>query len=156
MISQRLKQTGDTIIEVLIVITLLSFILGGAYVVVNRGTQEVRDAQERSEAVNIAKGQLELLRNAGSKTYQTTAGKTFCFKGDPAVLTPNNSINQGSLPALGSDDFSKYDCSISPQGGVTYYMAIDYTNASNTYDVHVRWDKIGGGNNETVLNYRMY
>src|SRR5687768_7725289 len=87
---RRLKQTGDTIVEVLIAITILSFILGGAYVVVSKSATSMCTAQERGEAVTIAQGQVEKLRVAGANTRLGTNGRTFCFVGEALVPTPNN------------------------------------------------------------------
>lgn len=55
----RLKQTGDTIVEVLIAVVVVSVILVGAYTISNVSMRQIRISQERGEAQKIASGQLE-------------------------------------------------------------------------------------------------
>lgn len=54
---------GDTIVEVLISISVLSLILTASYALANRSSQGVRQAQERSEALKITEGLLEKLKS---------------------------------------------------------------------------------------------
>lgn len=58
---QPLKQTGDTIVEVLIAVVVVSVVLVGAYTISNASLRQIRISQERGEAQKIAAGQLERL-----------------------------------------------------------------------------------------------
>ncbi len=60
-ISQPLKQTGDTIVEVLIAVVVVSVVLVGAYTISNASLRQIRISQERGEAQKIAAGHLERL-----------------------------------------------------------------------------------------------
>ncbi|MBP7766916.1 hypothetical protein KA068_00115 [Candidatus Saccharibacteria bacterium] len=61
---KALNIKGDTIVEVLIAITVMSSILGGAFVSARRSTNATRASQERVEALAVAQGQLERARTA--------------------------------------------------------------------------------------------
>jgi len=88
---RQLGQRGDTIVEVLICIGIVSLILTGAYVTTHRSSLAIRDAQEHAEALKLAQGQLEQIRqNAGSATptvFTQTAGNAFCMVNAAVVNT---------------------------------------------------------------------
>lgn len=62
MIVRRFKR-GDTIVEVLLAIAIVSAVLAGAYVTTNRSLRAGRDAQEASEALELAEGQVERIKS---------------------------------------------------------------------------------------------
>jgi prepilin-type N-terminal cleavage/methylation domain-containing protein len=62
-----LGQSGDTLVEVLICILIVSMILTGAYVTTNKSTVRVIDAQERAEALKLGQAQLEQVRQHSKK-----------------------------------------------------------------------------------------
>ena len=47
---RALSERGDTLVEVLIAIAVVSLILGGAFVTTNKNLQATREAQERGNA----------------------------------------------------------------------------------------------------------
>src|SRR5687767_4350813 len=59
--KRPIRERGDTIVEVLIAIAVVSLILGGAYTTTNRSMQATRSAQERSVALTLAESQIERL-----------------------------------------------------------------------------------------------
>src|SRR5665213_964934 len=66
------KQNGDTIIEVLVALTLLTFVLVGAYYTASLSFRNDRDAQEHAEAINVAQTQAEELRIMGNSGWATS------------------------------------------------------------------------------------
>ena len=71
LINRMSRQRGDTIIEVLLAMTVIGMSLGISYGIANRATQTGRQAQERTEALKLAESQLELLKgniNSGAIT----------------------------------------------------------------------------------------
>lgn len=64
MLHSKRKQAGDTIVEVVIAIAVVSTILVGAFVVTNRSTRAVRDSEEHAQALQYLQGQVELLRHS--------------------------------------------------------------------------------------------
>lgn len=78
-----LGQNGDTLVEVLICILIVSMILTGAYVTTNKSTVRVIDSQERAEALKVAQSQLEQIRQHSKKpapnVLDQPASSTFCM-----------------------------------------------------------------------------
>ena len=80
-IASKLTQRGDTIVEVLIAIAVASAILGGSYTIANKSSQQIRGAQERTEASKIAAGAVENLASTIASTSPlsvVSSGKLFC------------------------------------------------------------------------------
>lgn len=176
---KRLNNFGDTIVEVLIAMAVVGVILGGAYVTVQKSFNQTRDAQEHGEALNLAQSQTEqLIKAAGNPAGRQALvdqTKAFCFANDgtgisstnnitATNITPTNPQNNTLVPAA-NDPFTQYvesvnsiantGCAFQPQGGVKYYTAIE--KQSNTYVIHVRWDRVGGGSKrEVTISYRLY
>jgi prepilin-type N-terminal cleavage/methylation domain-containing protein len=134
--TQR-KQAGDTIVEVLIAIAVVGTILMGAYITTNSNTASTQDAQERTQALQVATSQVEYLRAAGSLSAD-------CF----------NSAGQPASHVAGNDScVVKSDGNQAPTGFQPAY-SIDITGG-NPYTVTVTWDSITGhGRNNVTLFYR--
>ena len=60
---KKLNQTGDTIVEVMIVLAVLSLAIGISYATANRSLLNARQAQENTEASELVRTQVELLRS---------------------------------------------------------------------------------------------
>lgn len=69
---------GDTIVEILIALTVIGVLLSGGYAIATRSLKGIRIAQERSEATKVAERQAELLKQEYS---------TFTTKGE--VVNPS-------------------------------------------------------------------
>lgn len=152
------NQFGDTIVEVLIAILVVSVVLTGAYGAANRSLGIIRQSQERSEALKILEGQIELLKDS-QNLGAFTATKGFCM---------NTNLGGGIINTLdiklngeGADEFGNY-------GGCliinTFYhvvfsrkLAGITTSEGYIFTVTARWDKVGGGGIEKAsLSYKMY
>jgi type II secretory pathway pseudopilin PulG len=62
---RKINQQGDTIVEVLIAIMVVSLVLVTAYAATTRNVSIMQDTEEHSEALQLAQTQLEFLRNSG-------------------------------------------------------------------------------------------
>lgn len=150
---RKLQQTGDTIVEVLIAIAVVSSVLGITYSVMNRNLLIVRGNQERSEASKLAQSQLEMLKNvAGSDaatTIPTSASVRFCMGASGPVTNGWDSSAGTSTPE--ADNFGGYpgEC----QSGF-YRMMLRY-NSDGGYTVTVRWESLQGGRSQVVMAYRL-
>jgi len=132
-----LNHTGDTIVEVLIAIAIVSVVLGGAYVSANNSLTGTRQAQERGESLKLAEEQIERLSEA---------------KINPAVFTQTNFCINNTLQLKPDTDPA---CQQAPQGGVVYKTSIARTG--NTFTINNSWERAGGGGNEQLsLIYRLY
>jgi type II secretory pathway pseudopilin PulG len=69
MLNRRLKllniSTGDTIVEVLIAVSIVGFVLVGAIGDINRNVQIMEDGQEHAQALKLVDNQIEDLRAVG-------------------------------------------------------------------------------------------
>ncbi len=146
------NQRGDTIIEVMIALSVLMVIIVGGYSIATRSLNGVRIAQERSEASKIAEGQLEAINEriaaAGgnfSVVSDTTSPRGSFARDDFCINDSGNAVNNSDAA-----------CTISN----LYRIKIDtddtavidsVTNQKNfKYSVVVTWDKSGGGTQERV------
>ena len=140
---------GDTIVEVLIAIVILSLILTGAYVTSNNSLKNIRDAQERIQALGIAQAQAESLRSQSNTIYSTTSphyndltsGTSACF---------DSSGNYTTAVGTASCTFSTiYKVKITPQGQQDLPSSSTYT-----FDINVSWASIS--NNQTQDHLDIY
>jgi hypothetical protein len=134
----RLFQRGDTLVEVLLAITIVSMVLGGAFALTRQSATTTQRAQERSEAINLAQQQTELLR-AGvvqGKDYSPVATGGFCI--NPATLD--------HFPNLADCRFGISD------GAQRRYEVIirGVVDGEDLYEIRVTWDRLGGGEQETA------
>lgn len=152
----RRSQRGDTLVEVLISILVVSLILTGAYVATNQSTVGIRNSQEHAEALKLAQGQLEQLR-ANSSSSQTifaqAAGSPFCMVNGNAVLVSSQSdgakckVDRSGAPTT---DQPAYEMSI-----VRRSCAI--TAGCNEFTIKASWDSVtGSGRANEQMVYRLY
>lgn len=86
-------QAGDTLVEVLICILLVSTILTGAYVTTNSSSQAVRDSQEHAEALKLLQGQVEQVKSSANQPSPNVF--------DQPVATPFCMTNGAVVQAVG-------------------------------------------------------
>lgn len=150
---KRLTQTGDTILEVLITIVVVSAFLGGAFVATNRSVQGNRHAQERGEAIKIAEGQLEILEAAlNASPTPVNNGEVFCL--DASDSNAVEKFSDPTVPDLADPnipDWYPVDCD--PEQG-RYYVSIKRLD-DRDFSVLVRWERVGGGYDQVKLSYRL-
>ncbi len=136
---------GDTLVEVLLAISVLSSIIGIAYTTTNRAQRTTQLVQQRTEATQHASVQLERLRRirddpqideakfkalVGSAAFATTG---FCIPNTPAPGTP---------PAY-HDSFVAADnagCTLSSR----YKRVVRYDVSKNTLTSTVTWQSSAG------------
>ncbi len=143
----KLHQKGDTIIEVLIALTIISFILVGAYVTINRNILLLEDTQEHSEATYILSSQIESLRESGINRPVNDQ----CFNGINLVnntgpVGTNNCIFNSSGTVASTNQQPNYSVTInsvqnivhlSPSNSYSYY----------TYQLSIKWYSLLGTSN---------
>lgn len=141
---QRLGQRGDTIIEVLIAVTVISMVLGGAYVATNRNIQTSRNTEEQSSALKLAESQVEQIKgliNRDPAQVFDTSHATFCiFEGAVYASTNNNCL---------------VDLRGKPSAAQPQYR-LNVTESSNLFTVNVQWDQLGGNQGNLRMLYRAH
>jgi prepilin-type N-terminal cleavage/methylation domain-containing protein len=136
------EQAGDTIVEVLVALAVVSVILVGAFIVTNRSTKDVRDSEEHAQALQFLQGQVELLRSAASRSGALPASLDVPFCLDAAIYyQPAASDSNCLLDSL-------YRVAIvspvaSPGTGTT------------TFNLTATWPGINGGTGFINLSYNV-
>lgn len=137
------RQRGDTLIEVLLAMSVVGLVLAASFGIANRATQTGQTAQERTEALKLAESQLELTKsyveNVG--TVSSTVGiSDFCMETTVGIPQPDTSSDCNSRNA-DATAVGLYDIFI--------------TEAGNFYTVEVTWERIGTiEDGRVVLYYR--
>ncbi len=131
--TSDLKQTGDTIVEVIIALAIVSLILASSYATTRRNVAINQDTQERTQAGKMVQGQIEYLRSQGS------IASGYCFS--------NVGVAELSTDAL---------CAINiPGTGAVYNLNITKDAAANpTYTVSAKWSNLLGSTSNVTMYYR--
>lgn len=126
----RIGSRGDTIIEILLSIAVLSLVLSVSYGLANRSSQTTRQAQERGEAQKLAEEQLEFLRG---------------------YVSPDQPWDDICFDASGNATSTVGECRRGPDG--RYGLSI--VASGNTYTVRTSWSNIKGGTDDLSLAYKL-
>lgn len=156
------SQAGDTIVEVLLALAIIGLVLGAAYGTAERSIRVVRQSHERSEALKVGENQIETIKSRTSDSDPVVRGEIFSTSEDfciaidgslqqfPAGFSLRDYIDIGATGT--PEDFSAQypaNCQI---GGL-YFVNVQYDSSQDRFTVTTRWDRIGGGVDESVLYY---
>ena len=144
--SLKLHEHGDTVVEVLISIALVSLVLSGAFVTANRSLQATRGAQERQNALKMVEAQVEQLKYLSGASPDAIFGSSvpasFCIKAGIAVASSDAGCR---VNAAG----------ISTTAVPAYNLTV--TRATNLFTVRASWDNVRGTGQDLVeIKYRVY
>lgn len=150
----RRNQTGDTIVEVLIVIAIISSVLGGAYAMTNRNVNNNQQAQEHSQALKVAESQLEQLKSyiAAHPEAQPAVNENFCMNLNANTIEKKTFTYTGvgaTLPT--TDDYYPEECQ---KNDGRYMTGIKRTG--ETYTVYISWDGPTNTRGQISLAYKVY
>lgn len=152
--SRRNNSAGDTIIEVMLSMSIIAMVLGASYSIATRSLRMGRQAQERIEALKLIEGQIEKLKFISAEpNFDWASVGPYCVK-------PDNSLSAGSIAGFNAgnvdqDNFAGY-VSVGCQYGSRYNMSIQHNTTNDTFTVMARWERLGGGRDEAVIYYRMH
>lgn len=157
---KTIPQAGDTIVEVLISMLVVSVIMTGAFVSANRSLLGTRRSQERGEALNVIESRVETLRAFAAdrddpkQIFDPAASSEFC------IAPPGDTRQSLTIPATAdADPLTGYGgCSyLRPDSGNQHYFGIKRNLATNTFTFYERWLRAGGGGVEEIrIVYRFY
>jgi len=151
-----LKQSGDTIVEVLIVLGVLAFSLGTSYAIVNKSNSGMRDNTERYQATLYANGQADLIKqyasgNRGSLNGVIAATQVRCLNISAPVVS---TVNKGQAPCFKDDIYQiSVKCTMGWPTMTTTSSTCSGTDRFNQYTITVTWDSIKGGQNNVQVDY---
>lgn len=150
----RLKQlgSGDTIIEVLLSMSIIGLVLGAAFGIANRSVQIGQNAQERTEALKIAESQLELFKSefyTNTELQNREESRPFCLSIGAlgAAISEITDVECQNIDGNGNSGL--YNVSIIPPNSD---KAVDPTGA---YEIKVVWSRIGASSSEEADNNRL-
>jgi type II secretory pathway pseudopilin PulG len=171
-----LGNKGDTIVEVLIVLAILSFAITISYSSATRSLEDARQSEENSYATELAQSQIEAIRSAVNSSDNTSTGSISNLNVNG--VTDGSGVVQPFCMYQGSAwPTSSTKCQITDgAGGVTYSLNDTLTLSPaqqsdpyssifplfpfqklNTFQVYVKWpDALGQGYDTTTLFYRVY
>lgn len=138
LLPKKLGNAGDTIVEVLIAVVVVSSVLTGAFTISNMSLKSIRMSQERSEAQKLAQQSVEALGAVVKTGPAAVVAGEFCIIKDPSG---NN------IATVYTDD----DCLDTTSG--RYRTKI--TASGTTYKVRMNWDGLNGINQELIYYYRI-
>jgi len=140
------SQRGDTIVEVLIAIAVVSLILGGAFVLTNRSLKGTQSAQERLNAIKLVESQLEQLKNLAATDSDAIFGSStppsFCVNSSGAVVSASNAgckVGINGNPASAEPIFN-----------------LSVSRSGNTFTVRNVWNNVKGSQDNVEMKYRLY
>lgn len=141
-----LRERGDTLVEVLIAIAVISLILGGAYVTTNRSLQATRGAQERSIALKLAESQIERIKGLMSTNPAAVTGASspFCISA------------ASGLPVVASNAACAVDANGAPNS-VEPIFHLSVARTGNDFVLTETWFNVSGRTTDNLqLRYRVY
>lgn len=159
----KLNSAGDTIVEVLIVLSIIGFSIAISSASANGSLTKSRNSEEHSEALGLLSSQVELLRSASSQQVNTQLGTAFCMSGNSTVAFSSSAV----LTTLASPSPYPGSC-VYPSGcnnsQACYYLSIVYTPTTSTsppsqdnYDFKVLWyGPNSAGLQKEEITYRIH
>jgi type II secretory pathway pseudopilin PulG len=177
-LKQR-AQAGDTIVEVLIVLTVLSLAFSIAYATANKGLAQAQNAQEHSQALGRLDSQVELLRTAFANHllgdpvtttpfclyYNPSDGNKLAVKQFSGFVPPDDrkadvvDNSESADPDVPSDKYPD-ECKSSDSQQL-YHASIQYFPAGESagksyFRLTVRWEGLGSlGNQQEQFVYKI-
>lgn len=154
LISRRPKnQRGDTIVEVLIAIGIVSLVLTTAYNMSNRNKQTMQNTREQTQAQKLVEGQIELLREQENPSNMSDK----CFVRVASTASEDDEGGGGFESQSTSGDNCVVDANgyqaVDGYSGAKYSLSIKYS--SSVYTIKATWDKLGGGTGNVTMYYSL-
>lgn len=130
----RLDQKGDTIIEVMISVSVLAVVLGVAFALSTQSMREGTDANNRNIAVQLSQQQIASIQSLIKVSSSTpTFPSTFCMN------------SAGGAPAI---DANTKDCNQSP-----FTIVDTFDSTHNTFTITTSWPSSNNGTKKVQLYY---
>jgi len=148
-----INSRGDTILEVVIAITILSLLLTGALALTQKNLQDERASQEHNDALQLAQSQIEEMRAYATKKVLPT-GSNFCLINNAGQLAPQIVGAVVPTPCIVDSGGAEIMTATEPE----YTVSITPPAALGTlYRISVTWNSVTGhGNDNVTLYYQIY
>lgn len=171
------NQSGETIVEVLIALSVLSLVLGIGYGSTAQSIRVSQDTQERVEASQLAKGMVETIKFLATRPeYEnnnrlfpngpanTNAGqRNICVDINSSdLLDPSSTVR--IRPAAPASPVAAPGCYQGPDDRYYVWVDVQRTEGSGTpssssssrytYTVTVEWEGLSGNQNQLAYRYK--
>lgn len=165
---RNVRQAGDTIVEVLICMAIVSAGLSAAYAISRNSLSRVREAQEHGEALKLAEQQIERLKQLVATNTSINKGDhfefpagglgtiyTFCITQDMSGGADNGKLTVKPVGPGDLGDLSKTDCRLDPahQYITGIYYDSDHTHNPNQEFYIFAGRFVATGTNANTHNY---
>ena len=158
----KLNNKGDTIVEVLISLAILSLAFAISYSTASRALELSQNAQEHSTALGILNKEIEMIWYESQPSNRGTSTQTNIFNSSYFCLydteTPGKVqvnyklLNLSQTPA--NNSFPSVGCDF-PGAGFNYRVIV-YRN-TDTFTAYIWWQGLGSlGVQSEHLSYRIY
>jgi type II secretory pathway pseudopilin PulG len=142
---RRRTESGDTIIEVMLAMSIIGMVLGAAFGIANRSVNLGQDAQERTEALKIIESQIEVFKTEYAKEANQTLRdriQPFCFQSFSTTVA--NVDDSACIGKNSLGDEGLYSISITPPSLAP--------GSASSYEFRVVWDPIGGSSQKNTAS----
>ncbi|HET7060453.1 MAG TPA: prepilin-type N-terminal cleavage/methylation domain-containing protein [Candidatus Saccharimonadales bacterium] len=149
----RANQSGDTIVEVMIVLAVLGLAIGISYATANRSLLNARQAQENSQASAAAQSQVEQLVSIGCTSKNPTCATNNLLDNYLAAHSPTSSFCIVAGQPKDSTDSACPAQAALPGASVAIKCIASCTapvSPARTFEVTVSWDDVLGQGRDTV------
>ncbi len=149
-------QRGDTIVEVLICVLIVSVVLGGAYTTTRQSSNGVRGSQEHAEALKLIQSQIEQLRTGASNPAPNifTTASPFCMINGAPAAASNAGCKQNRVVETANPDELAYGLSI-VRGDCPVPSGAPIPLCTR-FEVRADWDGVTGSPIQKNIFYRLY
>lgn len=148
---RKLSQSGDTIVEVMLVLAVLGLAMSVSYATVNRSLLQAREAQENSDASSLVQSQLERIRTIDIASLKA-ATSPFC-------VDTSNAISHTACsprPSYGLQ-LDVFYCGFSLLPPDVSGGACSGHTTDDTFYIRATWNNVQGeGTDEVSTSYRVH
>ena len=143
-----LNQIGDTIVEVLISMTILTLVLTVTYVSVSHSLRSGIDSSNRQQALSLAQQQVEIIKSAAANNQAVLS--VYQTAGDFCIIA----ANVGAAPQYGRTN----GASCNPVAGTLFDIIDTYTPGApgvpGLFTINATW--LGGPSGNTTSQLTLY
>ncbi|HUA13226.1 MAG TPA: prepilin-type N-terminal cleavage/methylation domain-containing protein [Candidatus Sulfotelmatobacter sp.] len=159
------KERGDTIIEVLVVLTILGLAMSISYATANQSLDDTRQAQDAAQAAQIVQSQLESLRTMVTNPATVNGNPNPNYIFNPNYTMANSVCVTPDAVTPGTFDISSNSGASSSTNPCYLYnqfiVSISYTQSSGViggqFEIQASWyGTNGSGTNTSTLFYNLY
>jgi type II secretory pathway pseudopilin PulG len=164
---ERIREGGDTIVEVMVVLAILGLAIGISFATANRSLLDTNQAEENSQATDYAESQVEDLRylaptsssanpsqDPGSNIFNPST--TFCIT-SPTATTPITTTVASCVFGAQKYQVLIYNCDRYSADDADNNPCAGASAASDTFIIVATWPNIlGQGSDSATLSYRVH